>query len=251
MNKHPPPPNGQSYSSEAFRCWVWVVIFAMAFAWVESSVVAYLRKIYFPGGFTFPIVVNWINGQYVRDPLMHIELGREVATIIMLIAIGWASGKNALQRFCFFTIAFGVWDIFFYIWLKVMLNWPESLMTWDLLFLLPFTWTGPVITPILIAMAMIVAGSVIIFYDEKGVRIHIRWYDGVIVMFCGLLMIIAFCWDWKNIMRIPDGVIRSGIPNPFAWWLYSPAYILSVGYVAVRLIKMVSSPKHTSPPPEE
>ncbi len=242
MNVHGSPNlNNSSPYIEAFRRWAWVVIFAAAFAWVEASVVAYLRKIYFPGGFAFPIVVNWVNGQYVRDPLMHIELGREAATIIMLIAVGWVAGKNGLQRFCFFMISFGIWDIFFYIWLKVMLNWPESLMTWDLLFLLPLTWTGPVITPVLIALAMTVFGSIIIYYHERGVAIPIRWYDTVLVMGCGLLMIIAFCWDWKNIMRIPDGIFRDGIPNPFAWWLFLPSYIFSVCYVAVRLKTIIST----------
>ena len=218
----------QGDTHDALKRWIWVMIFSIAFAWVESSVVAYLREIYFNGSFYFPIVVNWVDGEYVQDPLMVIELGREAATIIMLIAIGWAAGKNPLQKFSFFMIAFGIWDIFFYIWLKVMLNWPESLMTWDLLFLIPLTWAGPVITPVLIALAMTIFGSFIIYYDEKGIKIQIRWYDWVIVMGCGLLMIVAFCWDWKNIMRIPDGIERSGIPNPFAWWLYLPPYIFSV-----------------------
>ena len=240
MNTSYPDPNIASPVGEALRHWIWVVIFAIAFAWVEGSVVAYLRKIYFPGGFHFPIVVNWMNGRHVRDPLMQIELGREVATIVMLIAVGWAAGKNTLQRFCFFMIAFGCWDIFFYIWLKVMLNWPDSLMTWDLLFLLPLTWVGPVITPVLIALAMIAAGSFIIYCDEMGIRVTVQWYDVAVVMGCGLLMIVAFCWDWKNIMRIPDSVEHSGIPNPFAWWLFLPAYIFSVCYVAVRLKRNVS-----------
>ena len=224
---------------EALWRWIWVVTFAIGFGWVEGSVVVYLREIYFDGLFYFPIVVNWQNGKHVLDYLMRIELGREIATIIILVAVGCAAGKTAWQKFSFFMIGFGIWDIFYYIWLWVMVGWPKSLMTWDLLFFIPLPWVGPVITPILIALAMTVAGSFIFYYDNEGVKFRLHWYDWVIELGCGLLMIVAFCWDWKNIMRLPDGIERSGIPNPFVWWLYLPAYLLAVVYFSLRLRQMV------------
>ena len=219
--------------------WIWVVFFAIAFAWVESSVVVYLREIYFEGSFYFPIVLEWKDGKLLVDNLMRIEFGREIATILMLVAVGCAAGRHALQRFCFFMIAFGVWDIFYYIWLWVMVRWPESLMTWDLLFFVPLPWVGPVITPVLIALAMAIAGSLIIYYDEThGIR-QWRWFDWVVEMTCALLMIIAFCWDWKNIMQIADIGERNGIPVVFAWWLYLPAFLFAAAYFVVRLRQMV------------
>jgi hypothetical protein len=221
--------------------WIWVVIFAVAFAWVEGSVVVYLREIYFDGSFCFPVVTEWEDGKLVVDRLMRLEFIREIATLFMLAAMGCAAGKNAFQKFCLFMIAFGIWDIFFYIWLWVMVGWPESLMTWDLLFLIPLPWVGPVITPVLVAAAMAVAGSLIIYYDEKGCVINWHWYDLVIELGCAVLMIVAFCWDWKNIIRVPDGVLHSGIPNPFAWWLYLPAYLFAVIYFTVRLKQIVSA----------
>jgi hypothetical protein len=227
------------YSNSTLKNWLWVGLFAIAFAWVESAVVVYLREIYFDGGFSFPLVVKWEGGKHVVDPLVRIELGREIATIIILISIGWLAGKNKFQKFCFFMIAFGVWDIFYYIWLYVMVGWPESLMTWDLLFYVPLPWVGPVLTPVLIALTMVAAGSLIIYFDEKGYPIQWRWYDMVIELGCGLLMIIAFCWDWKNILQVPGAVVRTGIPNPFAWWLYLPAFLFSVLYFVVRLRKSI------------
>jgi hypothetical protein len=219
--------------------WIWVVFFAIAFAWVESSVVVYLREIYFEGSFYFPIVLEWKDGKLLVDNLMRIEFGREIATILMLVAVGCAAGRHALQRFCFFMIAFGVWDIFYYIWLWVMVRWPESLMTWDLLFFVPLPWVGPVITPVLIALAMAIAGSLVIYYDEThGIR-QWRWFDWVVEMTCALLMIIAFCWDWKNIMQIADVGERNGIPVVFAWWLYLPAFLFAAAYFVVRLRQMV------------
>ncbi len=219
------------------RRWVWVFIFSIAFAWVESAVVVYLREIYFDGGFSFPLVVKWEDGKRIIDPLVRIELVREIATLFMLTAIGAVSGKNGIQKFSFFMIAFGIWDIFYYIWLYVMKGWPESLLTWDLLFFFPLPWVGPVITPVMIALAMVGGGTLIVHLDEKGRPINWRWYDMGIELGCAFLMIVAFCWDWKNIIQLPGDISRSGIPNPFAWWLYLPAYILSVLYFGVVLKK--------------
>ncbi len=221
--------------------WVWIVIFAIAFAWVESAVVVYLRKIYFDGGFGFPLVIKWEGGFRLIDPLVRIEFSREIATVVMLTAVGWLAGRNGLQKFCFFMVAFGIWDIFYYIWLSVMIGWPPSIMTWDLLFYVPLPWVGPVITPVLIAVEMVTAGSLIVYYEEKGFSIRWRWYDMGIELGCGLLMIIAFCWDWQNILQIPGVAGRTGIPNPFAWWLYLPAFLFSGSYFALRLRQVLTA----------
>lgn len=220
---------------------VWVIVFAIAFAWVEGSVVVYLRDIYFEGQFRFPVVKELVDGTFVADALTRIEFVREIATILMLLAVGCVAGKNPLQRFCYFMISFGVWDIFYYVWLWVMVGWPDSLMTWDLLFFVPLPWVGPVITPILIASAMIVAGSIIIYQNEKQRLLSLPWYDWVVEGMCGLLLIIAFCWDWENIMRLPQSVPGNGIPNPFAWWMYLPVYVFSVAYFAFRLKRILSA----------
>ncbi len=220
---------------EALWRWIWVVTFAIAFAWVETAVVAYLRDIYHPYGFKFPLYMCWDADKLLIDHLLVIELGREIATILMLVAVAALAGKNMWQKFCYFMIAFAVWDIFYYAWLWVALRWPESLMTWDILFFLPLPWTGPVITPVLIALAMAAAGSVSIYLDEHGVKIRTRPIDWIVVLACAFLMVVAFCWDWKNIMQVPGDPQRTGIPNPFAWWLYLPAYFLSVIYTGARL----------------
>jgi len=223
------------------------VVFAIAFAWVESAVVVYLREIYFDGEFGFPLVIKWEEGKRIVDTLVRIEFGREIATIIMLVAIGWVAGNFGFQKFCFFLIAFGIWDIFYYIWLYVMVGWPESLMTWDLLFYVPLPWVGPVITPVLIATTMGVAGSLVIYYQAKGHKVRWRWYDTVVELGCAIVMIVAFCWDWKNILQLPGEIERSGLPNPFAWWLYLPGYLASIVYFTMRLRQSIGTnrPKNT------
>ncbi|MCG6909990.1 MAG: hypothetical protein LJE94_07695 [Deltaproteobacteria bacterium] len=230
----------------ALAAWLCVVVFAVAFAWVESAVVVYLRHIYFPDGFSFPLVVNWEGGRHVVDPLIRIEFGREIATIVMLISVGWVAGRNRFQKFCYFMLAFGVWDIFYYVWLYVMIGWPESVMTWDLLFYVPLPWVGPVVTPVLIAAAMAAAGSLIIYFDEKGYNVRWRWHEMAVELCCALVMITAFCWDWKNIIQVPGPVERTGVPNPFAWWLYLPAFVFSVVYFAAKLGKSIAAGRRGS-----
>ncbi len=230
---------GRQKAGETMRQWIWVVIFAIGFAWVESAVVVYLREIFYEGTSIFPLTVNWEGDTYVGNYLTRIELVREFATLVMLVSVGWAAGRTRWQKFCFFMIAFGVWDIFYYVWLRVMIGWPESIMTWDILFLLPLPWVGPVITPVLIALAMTAAGTMIIYFEEKGYKIRFSWYDWAIVMACGLLMIAAFCWDWKNIVRLPGDLKRTGIPNPFFWGLYLPPYLISVFYFFFRLMSSI------------
>ena len=225
-------------SHERTNRWIWVVSFAIAFAWVESSVVVYLREIYYEGSFSFPIMIEWEKGAVVIDKLMRIEFGREIATIIMLISVGWAAGRNAVERFCLFIIGFGIWDIFYYVWLRAMVGWPESLMTWDLLFFLPLPWVGPVMAPVLIAMTMVIIGSLMMLYNNLGKLNQFRWYDWIIEFFCALLIVVSFCWDWKNIVRWPDGSLHNGLPNPFAWWLFLPPYVFSVMYFLFRFKKV-------------
>ena len=228
------------------KIWVWVVVFAIAFAWVESAVVVYLRKIFFDGAFRFPLIVRWEGGKHVVDPLVRIEFVREIATVIMLAAVSQAAGKNRIQKFCFFIIAFGIWDIFYYVWLYVMVGWPDSLMTWDLLFYVPLPWVGPVVAPLSISLIMAACGSVMISLDETGYAVRIKWYDLVAELGCGMVMITAFCWDWKNIIQIPGDIQRTGIPNPFAWWLFLPAYLFSIVYFMMMMRRFFSAGRKSS-----
>ena len=145
----------------SMRRLLWVVVFGVAFGFVEASVVVYLRDLYYPGGFAFPL-------KLMTPGHLLIELVREAATIIMLATVAMLGGTKSWSRFGFFIVAFGVWDIFYYVWLKAALNWPGSVFDWDILFLIPVPWIGPVIAPVLVSAMMIVFGWIIVFRLEKG-----------------------------------------------------------------------------------
>ena len=134
--------------------YIFVGLFAVAMGLLETAVVVYLRERSFLDGFGFPL-------KTIGHNLAIVELWREVATILMLIAVGWMAGHNKNTRFGWFIYAFAIWDIFYYVFLKVFLNWPESLATWDVLFLLPVIWVGPVWAPVLLSAVMIVFTVVI------------------------------------------------------------------------------------------
>ena len=96
---------------------------------------------------------------------MEIEQGREVATLGMLAAVAIAVGRGSGQPFAAFLIAFGVWDISFYAFLKLLIHWPASLLTWDVLFLLPVPWVAPVLAPVLASLSMIGVGLLYLVLD--------------------------------------------------------------------------------------
>ncbi len=131
-----------------------VIVFAVAMGYLEASVAIYLRELYFPGGFAFPF------HDLPREAL-PIETAREAATIVMLAAVGALAGRRFWERFAWFIVAFGVWDIVYYAGLKIVIGWPAHILEPDLLFLIPTVWVGPVVAPVLVSLEMIAFGLLI------------------------------------------------------------------------------------------
>lgn len=191
----------------AFRWRVlWLSVFAIAMSYLESSVVVYLRAIYYPEGFAFPL-------RAISAPTLWIEVGREAATIAMLAAIGILFGATGAGRFAAICFCFGVWDIFYYFWLMIFINWPPSLKTWDLLFLIPVPWIGPVIAPVLVSMCLIAVGLVILVNESKGRGFKPPWWSWWLQIIAGLLIILSF------LANLPI-VIQQTVPQSFPWWMF-------------------------------
>ena len=93
----------------------WLTIYAVAMAYLESAVVVYLRAIYYPHGFDFPLAP-------MPPGMAAIEIGREAATLIMLLGVAALAGADRWERFLAFCVAFGVWDIFYYAWLWIFIR---------------------------------------------------------------------------------------------------------------------------------
>lgn len=194
---------------------------------LECVVVVYLREILYPGGFKFPL-------SPVPVDLAVTELLREVATLVMLVTVGALAARSFSTGFAWFIYTFAIWDIFYYVFLWLFLGWPESLMTWDVLFLIPTTWTGPVLSPVLVSLTMILLAMVILIRAEKGrdSRIPGRIWTGLILG--SLILIFGFILDYSRHMlthfslfgmlqvKNPEvlRVATSYIPDRFPWWIF-------------------------------
>lgn len=212
-----------------------IVLFGVAFGYVEAAVVVYLRSLSEPAlaridpagnpNDLFPtLTLAQIKTYPELARALKIELGREAATLLMLAAIAIAVGKNRMESAAAFVIAFGVWDITFYAFLQLFIHWPPSLRTWDLLFLIPVPWSGPVLAPLIVSASMIVAGVYVLRREFLGrsLRPSIVHYLGVGAG--ALIIVLSFMWNYSLISA-------GGIPRRFPW----PVFIIgeAIGLAAV------------------
>lgn len=170
----------------------WITLFGVAMAFFESSVVVYLRELYYPEGFGFPL-------SHIDPHIAVTELIREFFSLVMILSVAAMTSRSFMQRFAHFLYIFATWDIFYYVFLKLVLGWPESLLTWDVLFLIPVTWSGPVITPILVSLVMIVFAFVIRSFNLKsGNRFYIEPREWMVLLAGALAIFASFIWDYTR-----------------------------------------------------
>jgi hypothetical protein len=219
------PTNGKSpdISSEPLKIMLKqfciVVVFGIAFAYIEAAVVVYLRTIFYPDGFTFPLTDFGINPLW--KPLLVIEIGREAATLVLILTSSWLFGKNRHQRFAYFAIIFAVWDIFYYVWLKVLIDWPGSLSDWDILFLIPVPWAGPVLAPVLISFTLLLFAVVVLYRDARGVALKVTLIEWFGFVLAGLIAVISFCIAGLH-------MTKNGFQSYFYWWLFAAGSIFAI-----------------------
>lgn len=167
---------------------IWLAVFAVAMGFLEGIVVIYLREIYYPAGFDFPL-------KLMPQELVRIEWIREIATLVMLATVGIIAGRNNLQRLLYFLFAFGVWDIVYYIALKLLIGWPASLLTWDILFLIPWSWLGPVLAPVISSVTMIFMALLIIGREEKDSRVKLQPLDWILIFSGAAIILYTYLVD--------------------------------------------------------
>ena len=195
-------------------------------AYVESAVVVYIRRIY------------GINDLLLDIPsfdpvLAPIEVGRELATLIMLLAVGWAVGKSLQSRVSYTFFIFGVWDIFYYIWLRLFIGWPNSLFSPDILFLIPLPWWGPIIAPMLIAFLMVAGGTLAVIREDKGHKIRFSLFDWTTLIAGVFILLYSFMEDALAIMPADVETLAQLRPTSFNWPIYILGLVLA-GYAVLH-----------------
>ena len=203
----------------SFRKLPLVALYAVAMANVEAAVVVYLREIY---------GIEDIVRDLPRtvDRLTAIEVGREAATIIMLLAVGWVAGRQVQDRLGHFVFAFGLWDIAYYLWLALFEGWPDSPLDWDILFLIPLPWWGPVLAPTLIAAMMCIGGAAAVYGADRGVRWRLTWRNAATAAVGIAIVLYTFMAD--AIAALPEGTetVNRVRPSDFQWPLFAVGFVV-------------------------
>ncbi len=194
-------------------------IFAIAMAYLESAVVVYLRLLYYPEGFTVVLKPMPLS-------IYFIELGREAATIVMLFTVARLSFRSFWLRFSAFLYLFAVWDLFYYLWLYLFIHWPPSLKTWDILFLIPIAWIGPVWSPMVVSLNFVAASAILCNLFKRGIILRPGWFRwGIAIL--GAAMIV---FSYFN--RVP-ALLQGVLPTAYSWqWLVGG---LALGWAALGL----------------
>lgn len=205
--------------------WLIVVLFAVAMAWFESATVYYLR-----------VLVDRVqpyqpNPLPVHGALGPVELVREAATLVMLLTVGMIAGRSWRTKIGYALVAFGVWDIFYYVFLRVMSGWPASVFDWDILFLLPLPWWGPVLAPVCITLLMIAWGTLVTQFDAREAAFALPRRSWTACSLGVVLALYVFMADAVRVLDEGPDAVRSVLPTTFEW----PLFCVAVALMSVPL----------------
>lgn len=223
--------------------WLVVVSFAVAMAWLESATVYYLRTL------VDRIEPYQPNPLPIQGTLGQVELVREAATLVMLLTVGILAGRTWRARWGYSAVAFGVWDIFYYVFLRVMCGWPRSILDWDVLFLIPLPWWGPVLAPVSIAVLMIAWGTVVTRPRTPGPSSPLGSKPWCLSAIGTTLALYVFMTDsLRQLDQLKTGMAFE-LPTAFNWPLFTVAlFLMAAPFGAAGLprgrtrVKQVSDP---------
>lgn len=188
-----------------------LLAYAAAMGLLEAVVVIYLRRLL---GVGVGNVVAPPHGA-VWTSVRGMELARELATLVMILAVALLAARSWRQRLGAFALVFGVWDLVYYLALAALVGWPRSPLDGDLLFLIPAPWWGPVLAPALIAVLLVVAGVRLLRSEDAGTA---AWAGATCLTGAALLV----------------GAFLLSSPTHFAWAVYAPSLVL-FGVGSLRL----------------
>jgi hypothetical protein len=199
--------------------WFIVAFYAVAMAWVEAAVVFYLRTL------VDRIEPYQANPLPISTGLGRAELVRELATLIMLLTVGWLAGVTWRSRLGYSLVAFGIWDIFYYVFLRVMTGWPKSLLDWDILFLIPLPWWGPVWAPTTIALLMILWGTIATQFERGPTPMCSNRVSLALGGVGIVLALFVFMADAIQTAHQGTEALRAMLPTRFNWPLFTVSLV--------------------------
>jgi hypothetical protein len=197
---------------------LWFFLFAAAMAFVEAAVVIHLRSLYYPSS---PLAVFPLTLMSHRD--LVIELAREFATVVMILVVALVSERKFIRNFAAFVFVLGLWDIFYYAWLKMILGWPTSWLEWDVLFLIPWPWFAPWIAPVLIALLFCAWGAWVLLSHKQ-----FSYTPTALALFLlgTALSLVSFLLPAAALLPNGEEAFRGFEPDHFSWSLFLAGYLL-------------------------
>ena len=199
--------------------WCLVATLAIAFGYIEAAVVVYLRQIFYPRVLCSPSSCSRFRPN--RAIWCWLRSAGRPPRSSLCSPPACCLVKVAHSAVAHFMTIFAVWDIFYYVWLKVILDWPASILDWDVLFLIPVPWAGPVLTPILVSIAMLVFAALILYRDSLGRPIKISFWDRFGFFAAGLIIVVSFCVAGKYMMQ-PD------YAEHFSWAVFGASLVAGI-----------------------
>jgi hypothetical protein len=127
---------GRLWGAPRFGWWG-ISVYAVAMAFVEAACVVSLKLLYYPAGWVPPF--HPIPGDAVL-----LEQGREVATLVMIASVAFLGRPTLREGLARGLWIFGVWDLLYYAFLRMLTRFPGSLTDLDVVFLVPRVWIAPV-----------------------------------------------------------------------------------------------------------
>jgi hypothetical protein len=200
---------------------------------IEAAIVVHLRSLYYAQS---PLDIFPLNLMTHRD--LTIELSREACTIIMITAVAMLTEKNAMRRFAAFVMVFGLWDIFYYAWLKIMIGWPVSWHEWDVLFLIPWPWFGPWIAPALIALLFTLWGAWIILSKNSHRFSRVTMVIFITGAGAGLT---SFLLPGFGLLPGGEEAFRGYQPGTFHWMIFIIGLVM-MSYALLKIILDANKP---------
>ncbi len=193
-------------------------VFGIAFGYTEAAVVVYLRAVLEledPGLFPLSKVFSERHAWYLT-----VETYRELAALALMLVPALLVSRIKSFRLLSFALIFAVWDLSYYFFLQLTLDWPRTFLTYDVLFLIPTVWVAPVLCPVLISAAMVCFSTVLIYIGRHRPMRTVSPVHWLPLVTGAILMLYAF-------MAEADYFLAGGLPPRFPWWPFGIGFALA------------------------
>jgi hypothetical protein len=131
-------------------------------------------------------------------------------------------------------VTFGIWDILYYAWLRVFLGWPPSPLTWNILFLIPVPWIGPVLAAVIVGLGLICGALWLLHLRSRGTRIGFAPVHWALASAGGMAVLVSFMLDWRVAFQGDE-------PPPFRWGLFGCGVAMGIAALIMGVRTMQRS----------